>query len=156
MNIYVATILAGVTGTLTMDLMSIVLWKVGIFKGPLKPNVIGRWFLAMMRFTFRHRTIANYPAQRFELPFGILCHYSIGVTLAFAFLGLSRLIGFSPDAVAVAIGFGMFTNVLPWFVLFPSYGFGLFGLRGKGLLLSSTVNHLNYGIGLGLCFMAVL
>ena len=51
----------------------------------------------------------------------------------------------------VALGYGLATCVLPWFLMFPAFGFGLLGLRGPPELMSirtSLMNHLFYGFGL--------
>ncbi len=48
--------------------------------------------------------------------------------------------------------FGLATSVLPWFILLPSFGWGLFGWRGSQgskALLASTLSHLPYGLGVG-------
>jgi len=39
-----------------------------------------------------------------------------------------------PEGVSWALAFGLFTNLLPWLVMFPSMGFGVLGLRGPSEL----------------------
>jgi branched-chain amino acid transport system substrate-binding protein len=151
MNLLYVGILSGIGATLTMDSLSILLWRLKILTGPVRPSLIGRWFLGLMHGTFSHNTIANYPRQNHEFLVGLFFHYSIGIALALLYLYISKILGFSSNSIWVSIVFGALTNVLPWFILFPSYGFGIFGLKGSGLLKSSTVNHLNYGLGLGIC-----
>lgn len=56
------------------------------------------------------------------------------------------------NSLGVGLGYGLLTNALPWFWLFPTCGFGLFGLKGQGLLRSSLINHLVFGVGLYLAF----
>ena len=49
--------------------------------------------------------------------------------------------------------FGLATNGLPWFVMFPAMGYGWFGAqspKGTRLFLSSLANHGFYGLGLWL------
>jgi hypothetical protein len=61
--------------------------------------------------------------------------------------------GSAEEPFSSALAFGLFTNVLPWLVMFPAMGFGILGLRGPSeflLLRSSFVNHLLFGLGLGL------
>jgi len=44
------------------------------------------------------------------------------------------------------------TSALPWFILLPSFGWGMFGRRGphgSNALLASTLSHLPYGLGVG-------
>ncbi len=48
---------------------------------------------------------------------------------------------------------GLATTLLPWFVLFPAFGWGLFGVRapkGTRPLLLPTISHLLYGLALGI------
>ena len=48
--------------------------------------------------------------------------------------------------------FGLATSLLPWFILLPSFGRGLFGRRGprgSNALLADMVSHVAYGLGVG-------
>ena len=48
--------------------------------------------------------------------------------------------------------FGLATSLLPWFILLPSFGWGMFGRRGprgSNALLASMVSHVPYGLGVG-------
>ncbi|MDP1635510.1 MAG: hypothetical protein Q8L69_12620, partial [Gallionellaceae bacterium] len=48
--------------------------------------------------------------------------------------------------------FGFATSALPWFILLPSFGWGIFGRRGpqgSNALLASTLSHIPYGLGIG-------
>ena len=52
-----------------------------------------------------------------------------------------------------ALLWGLATTLLPWFILYPAFGWGLFGARapkGTRPVLSTTVSHLLYGLGLGI------
>jgi branched-chain amino acid transport system substrate-binding protein len=146
---------AGIAGTATMDLLAFLAYKIGFLSGPVKPSLIGRWIIAMSRGRFRHQTIANYPAQPHEFAVGLVSHYSIGMALAVFYVLFAGWSGFKIASVKNAVLYGFLTNVLPWFVLFPSYGFGFFGFKGKGLLRSSMFNHINYGMGLGVLFALI-
>ena len=60
---------------------------------------------------------------------------------------------------AFAIVYGVLTSVFAWFILFPSYGFGVFGKRGPPHmkpLKTSLYGHFNFGLGLGLFFNLLL
>ena len=71
-----------------------------------------------------------------ELPLALALHYAIGVALTCAFLGLlASCPDAPPKAFSWALAFGLFTNLLPWLVMFPSMGFGVLGLRGPSELL---------------------
>jgi hypothetical protein len=48
--------------------------------------------------------------------------------------------------------FGLTTSLLPWFILLPSFGWGIFGRcgpKGSNALLASTLSHIPYGLGVG-------
>ncbi len=54
-----------------------------------------------------------------------------------------------------ALGYGVLTNVFPWLLMFPAMGLGIMGLAAPPelmLLRSSFLNHVLYGIGIGLVF----
>ena len=53
----------------------------------------------------------------------------------------------------LATVFGLLTSVLPWFVLMPSFGWGVFGSRapeGARPIISPVLSHVPYGFGIGL------
>lgn len=143
-------ILSGMVSTLLMDVWSVFARETGIQSGAVKPSLIGRWFAHLIRGKVAHEPISATPTVTGELVLGIAVHYSIGAILGIIFFSL---LSASPGWSAMYLGviFGLGTNIFPWLILFPSYGFGLGGLRGKGLFKSSLLNHLAYGIGLGLC-----
>jgi hypothetical protein len=48
---------------------------------------------------------------------------------------------------------GLATVLLPWFILFPGFGWGFFGVRAPNNVrsfISPMVEHLFYGLGLGI------
>ena len=146
-------LLSGVLATLTMDLGAALARRAGLTAG-LPPALLGRWFAGVLHGRFAQDTILEAPASRGEVPLALTLHYAIGVALTCAFLGL---LASCPDAppkpFSWALAFGLFTNLLPWLLMFPSMGFGVLGLRGPSellLLRSSLVNHLLFGLGLGL------
>jgi hypothetical protein len=143
---------AGLASTLSMDIGSALVRKSGFTAG-LPPRLIGRWF-ALMRSQPDHRTIADSPAVRGELVIAVVSHYLIGISLAVVFGVLVGSAGVSPtpaSGFALALTFGVCTNALPWFWMFPSMGFGVLGRAGPPellLLRSSFVNHVIFGLGL--------
>lgn len=149
-------LLSGVLATLTMDLGSALARRAGLTAG-LPPALIGRWFAGLVQGRLAHDTILEAPPIRGELPLALALHYSIGIALTCAFLSLLAVRPeANPKAFLLAFAFGLFTNLLPWLVMFPSMGFGVLGLRGPSelcLLRSSLVNHLLFGLGLGLALL---
>ncbi len=57
------------------------------------------------------------------------------------------------DHLLPALLWGLATSLLPWFVLYPAFGWGLLGTRapnGTRPLLSTAISHSLYGLGLGM------
>jgi hypothetical protein len=118
----------------------------------LGPGVIGRWAAALMRGRWRHDDIAAEPARRGELALGLLTHYVTGIVLTEAFLLPPRR-GASQPCLLRAIGFGVATSVLPLLVLYPSLGYGPFGLRtGEAARLDRIMllGHVAFGMGIAM------
>src|SRR5262249_28208210 len=115
---------------------------------------IGRWIAGLARGELVHHTIAQASPIRGEVPLALAAHYLIGITLTMAFSSLMLVLRPAPaQSVAFAVIFGMATNLLPWFFMFPSMGFGVFGAQGPAelaLLRSSFINHLFFTLGLAL------
>ena len=145
-------LLSGVVATVAMDVGASLAKRVGLTAG-LPPPLLGRWIAGLARGRFAHDAIMDTPASRGELPLAFASHYLIGITLTCAFLGTLAMRGGAPKAFWPALAFGLVTNLLPWLVMFPSMGLGLFGLRAPSellLLRSSFVNHVFFGLGLAL------
>ncbi len=85
---------------------------------------------------------------------GWIGHYFTGGVVALTypaiFLGLS--IAVPGNNVIPGLIWGLGTVLLPWLVLFPGFGWGLFGTRSPQNvrpLLSPIVEHSIYGLGMG-------
>lgn len=146
---------AGVLATLTMDLamLAAARYRGDTFASDrLGPGVIGRWAAGLLHGRWRHRDIMTEPARRGEIALGILTHYATGIVLTQAFLQMPRRGDARPGFVA-GTGYGIATAALPLVVLFPSLGYGWFGLRsGEAARLNRTMllGHTAFGIGIGL------
>ena len=145
----------GALATLTMDLAMVAaaLYGRGAFTSDRTgPDVIGRWAAGLLRGRWRHHDIRSEPTQRGELALGILTHYATGIVLTQAYLELSHRGNGRPSFLG-ATGYGIATAILPLLVLYPSLGYGWFGLRsgeaariGRIMLLGHTA----FGMGIGL------
>ena len=101
-------------------------------RGPRRtgPDLIGRWIAYLLQGKFRHTDILQTPPLRGELLLGLAAHYSIGIVLTLAYLGLLVAAHATPTALS-AILYGTATTVLPWFLTFPSRGWaGWDGMTG--------------------------
>ncbi len=147
--------LAGLVGSLGMDLISPLADRLGFRTGVTIP-LIGRWFIALLSGRLHHADIRQAPAHPREALAGWVFHYLIGGGVV-ALLALPLIGDTIPTDAVTWIGFGLITSVLPWLILMPAFGWGLFGHRGpEGArpLIASPLNHLGYGLGIWLALMA--
>ena len=83
-------------------------------------------------------------------------HFIIGGGVVALFYPLFLLIiglDASANHLLWATVFGFLTSVLPWFILMPSFGWGLFGSKapsGSKPIISPILSHIPFGFGLGL------
>ena len=102
-----------------------------------------------------HKNIIKAVAVKHESTVGGITHYLLGGSLALTYPALYLISG-SPLPVSHVLPgllWGLATALLPWIVLYPVFGWGFFGLRapeGTRAVLSPTVSHLVYGLGLGI------
>lgn len=151
--------LAGLVGSVGMDLISPLAERMGYRTG-VTIALIGRWCRALFGGKLLHADIRLEPPHRHELLIGWLFHYLIGggaVALLFApWLWLSGATQL-PTTPLPYLLFGLATSALPWLILMPSYGWGVFGRNappGSRPLIASPLNHLGYGIGVWLAVVA--
>jgi hypothetical protein len=150
-----ASLVAGVPATLTMDVTMVLASRIG---GPaftsekLAPNVIGRWGLALARGRWRHEDIAAEPPVCCETAAGLAIHYLTGIALTLTYLLGARAARLRPG-VTTATASGLATGALPFFILYPSWGYGWMGLKsGEAARLARVmlIGHAAFGAGIGL------
>jgi hypothetical protein len=150
-----AGIPAGVLATVTMDVAMVAASSLGgkaFTSDRLGPEMIGRWAAGLARGRWQNSDISREPAQRGELALGLATHYVTGVVLTQAFLLLPRRAN-RPPGFLPGTAFGIATSVLPLLVMFPSMGYGWFGLRtGDAARLNRIMllGHVAFGVGIGL------
>jgi hypothetical protein len=157
MDLIIAGVVVGVVGTVVMDLGNIVFARFGVISR-IDLRMIGRmaggW--ARGRFRYGHPTEMEEAAN--EVLYGFVTHYCIGVGLSVPYLlGWELLVG-GPASPVFAVAYGIATTVASWFIVYPSMGFGVLGLRSpEGLKapLSSLINHFFYGLGLAVGLVLV-
>ena len=88
-----------------------------------------------------------------QVDFTLVTHYAIGVGLSIPFmLGWDLLVG-GPASPVWAFVYGVATTAASLFFVYPSMGFGMFGLRSpEGIKspLSSLANHMFFGVGIAI------
>ncbi|QKT04630.1 DUF2938 family protein [Ectothiorhodospiraceae bacterium 2226] len=145
----------GLLGSWWMDLVDD--WNkrtTGIHSG-VTAALIGRWVLGWGRLRFAHSEITESPAREGEARAGMVFHYLVGggcVALVYPLFFLATGIPTPSSHIVPAIVYGFITSLLPWFILFPAFGWGVFARRplpGTRPVLASTITHLPYGLGIG-------
>ena len=150
MDIIIEGIVAGVLGTIAMDLLNHLFARIGLI---LKIDVamIGRMAAGWARGKFRYGHPSELKHVAHEKLYGYVTHYTIGVSLALPYVcGWDLMVG-GPASPKWAIAYGVATTVAAYFFVFPSMGLGVFGRwspDGLRAPLSSLANHLFYGVGL--------
>jgi len=157
MDLVVKGVVAGVLGTLAMDLLNLLFARTGMLS-KIDVAMIGRMAAGWARGRFRYGHPSEMKPVADEMLYGYVTHYAIGVSLALPYvLGWDLLVG-GPASPIWAAAYGVATTVASWFFVLPSMGFGVFGRRSpEGLRapLSSLANHLFYGMGLA-CGVALV
>lgn len=154
LNAMLAGTLAGMFATFLMDVWSLAAGKTGLVTRP-SSALLGRWVSLFGQGKFIHEDIRTAPTCEYEQGVGIVTHYAIGGVLGFAFVLLARLGLFSPKNFILGAIYGLLTCVFAWFVMFPSFGFGICGTKGPAnakLPRTSTINHIVFGLGITIFF----
>lgn len=150
MNLVVNGIIAGVLGTLAMDLLNNLAARTGMF---LKIDVamIGRMAAGWTRGRFRYGNPDEMEQVPNELIYGYFTHFAIGVSLAVPFVLVSHfLVGGSASPIS-AVFYGVTTTLASFFFVYPSMGLGVFGWRSPERIrafITPLANHFFYGVGL--------
>ncbi len=102
-----------------------------------------------------HRDIVKSNPLKNELPAGWVTHYLTGgiVALTYPVFYLAFNLPMPADHLFPALLWGLATTLLPWFILYPAFGWGFFGIgapSGTRPLIATTTSHVLYGLGLGI------
>lgn len=152
MNLVVTGVIAGVFGTLAMDLLNHLVSRTGALLR-IDVGMIGRMSAGWARGRFCYRNPGEMEQVARESLIGYITHYSIGVGLAVPFVLGWALLDEGPVSPAWALCYGVATTIASWFIVYPSMGLGVFGRRspeGIKAPLSSLANHLFFGIGMAI------
>jgi Protein of unknown function (DUF2938) len=144
----------GVLATLTMDAVLLASARLGgdrMASPYVSPELVGRWASRLCRLRSA-RDLASLPPERREALVGIGVHYLTGVTLTWIYLEAARRSGRGGNVPAAA-AYGAATALLPFVIMYPSWGLGLMARRsgeaGKllGLML---LGHTTFGAAIGM------
>ena len=146
-------VLMGIFSTIIMELGYVFIKLTKIVEPSMQPYHIGRWLLNMMQGTFVHADIRAVEAIAIEKPVALIAHYMAGIILVGVFLWLRENYKVFSSSIFMGLIFSWITLVLPWFIMYPSLGFGFLGLdcpENTNYILFSFLNHSFYGLGITL------
>ena len=150
MNSIITGVIAGVLGTIAMDSLNYLFAQKG-FLVKIDVKMIGRMSAGWINGRFCYRDPSQMKPEAKEGPLGYVIHYAIGIALAIPFvLGWELLVGGPVSPIWVLV-YGVATTAASVFVVYPSMGLGVFGMRspeGIRAPLSSLANHFFFGIGM--------
>lgn len=148
-----AAVALGIGATAAIDVWNTALRRVfGI--ASLDYCLLGRWVSHLLHGVLRHRSIAGAAPAICECTLGWTAHYGIGIALAVVFVIAAGADWLQQPTLAEALGFGLLTVVLPFFVLQPALGLGVASSAARDPLasrLKSLGTHSVYGLGLYVC-----
>lgn len=147
---FVSAILMGLGATLTFDLWGLFL-KYAFNIMPANICLVGRWLRYMPEGRFRHANIVSVPQKSGECAVGWMAHYLIGITFASVFVVLAGRNWLERPALMPAVLFGIITVLAPFFIMQPSFGFGLAAAKTSNptqARVRSLLNHTVFGMGL--------
>jgi len=140
----------GIGATAVMDLWLLLLLKArGI--PTLNYALLGRWVGHMPHGRWSHDAIAKAWPVRGELALGWAVHYATGIAFALLLAGLVGPGWWQAPTLLPALGLGLGTVVLPFFVMQPAMGAGMASSRTPTPALNrlkSLANHTVFGLGL--------
>jgi len=157
MEFIVQGVLIGVSGTIAMDLLNRLVARFGVIS-KIDVGTIGRMAAGWARGRFRYRHPGELVPVPREVFLGYITHYAIGVGLAIPLVfGWDLLVGV-PLSPFWALVYGIATTVASVFLVYPSLGLGVFGLRSPDGLkapLSSLANHFFFGVGMAIAILVI-
>ena len=150
-------VVGGLAGTVLMDITAIAAERLNITSGGRcgGPLVIGRWVFGLFGGRLIHKNIIDSSPVKYEVPAGWIFHYltGVGLVLTYPLFFYALDIPMPADQLIPSVVWGLVTSLLPWLILYPGYGWGLFGLRAPknaSPLIATPVAHMLYGLGMGI------
>jgi len=151
-----ASVSVGVLATVTMDVAFVAASRLGgaVFTSDkIGPELVGRWAVGLAHGRLRHEDIESEAPVRGEAAVGLAVHYFTGVALTQAYYAMLPRRSLSSGGMAAASAYGVATALLPFLIMYPSWGIGVFALRsGEAARVARIMlfGHLVFGAGIGL------
>ncbi len=142
-------VVTGVVATIALDVVAGTGVALHVFRIP----PFGRWGVYALKGKFTHQDIDRSPPVQGENALTFPLHYLAGIVLAAPYFFLLDVMSLGSGSFLLAALYGVSTCLIPFLVMLPSMGYGLFGLRHHGdtfWLREILAMHLGYGVGIGL------
>jgi len=150
MDIIIIGFIAGIVGTITMDVLNGLFSRVGLV-AKIEAHMIGRMVAGWTRGRFRYGHPEEMTPVANERLYGYLAHYGIGVGLAVPFFFGWYLVFGELASPLLTVTYGIATTAASYFFVYPCMGQGIFGLRsqdGRRNVLTSLANHSFFAVGM--------
>jgi hypothetical protein len=151
-----ASVSVGVLATVTMDVAFVAASRFGgaaFTSNKIGPDLVGRWAIGLARGRLRHADMEAEEPVRGETAAGLAVHYLTGIALTQAYYAMLPRRSRTSGGVAAASVYGAATALLPFLVMYPSWGLGPFGVRSGELARLVRImlfGHTVFGAGIGL------
>ena len=162
MDFWVWSFFGGIVATVVMDFASAQFRRFGI--SDALGGLLGRWVMEFkhLKFVIDGRVELETKETLKESRVGLIFHYLVGGgVVSLAYPAWFTFTGFDVPEVHVLSGliFGVMSVSLTWFLQYPCFGFGLFGVnapRGSSTILPPIILHSIFGLSLGLVLQVAL
>lgn len=121
-------ILVGAIATVCMDIWGAIV-KYVLRLPTADWRMVGRWFGHMPRGVFLHTPISASPPIPNELTVGWAAHYLTGAVYGLGYLFIVQVLLSASPSFSSAIVFGLVTLSMPWLIMQPAMGAGIFASR---------------------------
>ena len=143
-------LLAGIIATALFDIYQIALnYAYGINK--TRWDLVGRYFIGLKNNKYFREDLTNDFSEKYELIYGYLIHYSIGIIYGFFYI-LINIIFYEEPSILIALVFGFTTILGAWCIMMPfAYNLGFFASKSNEkyhLIVQGLLAHFIFGIGL--------
>lgn len=148
--------LIGIGATLVMDLWTQLLKRLGVTT--LNYAMLGRWAGHLLKGRIGHQAIGKADPVRYELAWGWILHYLIGLVFAAALVTLAGQGWLLAPTLTPALLFGLCSAAAPLCLMQPAMGAGFFASKTPTPLkncLRSLATHCIFGLGLYISALAL-
>ena len=141
---------AGIIATAFFDIYQISLnYAYGINK--TRWDLVGRYFIGLKSYKYFREDLINDDSEKYELFYGYLIHYAIGIIYGFFYIFIN-IIFYKEPSILIALVFGFFTILGGWCIMMPfAYNLGFFASKSNEkfqIIVQGLIAHFIFGTGL--------